>query len=103
MNRLPLVIELRQLDEATEELKTGDVLRDAELKNISAIVKLLVNDCLTRRVGACQLLIEKNTLEERLNVLAENPEFAGNHEIHRIHIQKSNDNQPKKRTGSKKL
>ncbi len=77
--KLKLKDELKQLNYAAESLLSNDFLRNAEIRNIQAIIKLMI-------AGATDednILIEKYKVEERINELADRPEYAGKHEKHR--------------------
>lgn len=84
MKKLTLTQELKQLDCACDELKTKDYLRNAELRNIQSIIHLILEEVMAHRGDVSSILIEKSKIEDRLDDLARNPNFAGKHEHHRI-------------------
>lgn len=93
MNKITTKQELIQLNQAAEALLTNDVLRNAEIRNIQAIISILIKETVTPRRCAVQVKLDQYKLEERINELADRPEYAGRHEIHRRNFNplKAND------------
>ncbi len=64
---------LKLLDQEAQSLKTGCEMRSAELDNIRTIINLAA-----QFPGKLQSTIRN--VQERLKILRERPDYAGNHE-----------------------
>jgi len=83
MNKLTIEQELDQLVDAVAELDTGEVWRAAELRNIITVIHALAWQCTQPDYNKCEILIEKHKIEERINRLADDVNWAGLHDRYR--------------------
>lgn len=92
MKNLTIRQDLLRMYAACESLKTNDILRNSEIKNIQMIIKCLIHESSNPRGCSAQIALDKYQLEGRINELADNVEYAGKHEIHRNSFNKQNAN-----------
>lgn len=77
---------LLTLSEACDQLKTHDELRNAELANIATVIEIIREQLKKKEVTWEAVGEDIAEVSRRLNTLATNPEWAGNHEHHRVTI-----------------
>lgn len=80
---LSLDQKFTQLEIACKELETSDELREAECKNIATILNCVRQKIASGVYNSEDVFATLSEVIERLNFLAENPDHAGRHEIHR--------------------
>lgn len=82
MNEIPLTFQLQQLEMAAEECRTGDELREAEIKNIVTVIQTAgYSSLIAGKEKEVRDIITEMT--SRINELMANPDWAGRHERHR--------------------
>ena len=79
-----LISRLTEIESELDLCRTTDVLREAEIRNLLTAIKAAVIAALDGTLDGqsfSQGVVDE--IEPRLKELKENPESAGNHEIHR--------------------